>query len=97
MTVTEYEIAVAGPIGPVTRSCLPGFTSAMLPPTTVLAGTVASTDKLLKVIDLLTTHGAAPIEIWITRDQSGTSGADQADVRAMSPLRATTNSPSSRP
>lgn len=67
----DYEIQIAGPIGPVARSFLPGFTTTTVPPGTVLVGTAASPDELLSVINLLTTHGADPIEIWITGDQSG--------------------------
>ncbi len=67
----DFEIHIAGPIGPVARSFLPGFTITTVPPSVVLAGTVADPDELLRVINLLTTHGGAPIDIWITGAQSG--------------------------
>ena len=69
--MTDYEIQVAGPIGPVARSFLPGFTTTTVPASIVLAGTVASPDELLSVMNLLTTHGGAPIDIRITGAESG--------------------------
>jgi hypothetical protein len=68
--VTDYEIQVAGLVGPVARSCLPGFTCATVPRATVLAGTAASTDDLLRVINLLTAHRLTPFDIRINRDGS---------------------------
>ena len=38
--MSEYEIQVAGPIGPVAASYLPGFTTNAVPPATVLTGAV---------------------------------------------------------
>src|SRR5664279_1093323 len=52
--------------GQSARSFLPGFTTTTLSPSTVLAGTVASPEELLNVMNLLTAHGGAPIDIWIT-------------------------------
>lgn len=68
--MTAWEIRIVGPIGPVARSCLPGFTTTTLPPGSVVAGTVACPDELLRVIDVLTGHGAPPIDIWVTSDES---------------------------
>lgn len=56
----EYEIVVAGPIGPVVASCLPGFTTVQAPAATVLTGAVSCPDDLLGVINLLTAHGLTP-------------------------------------
>ena len=61
----EYEIEVAGPIGPVVASALPGFTATVVPTVTVLGGTVACPDELRSVVDVLTAHGFAPIELRI--------------------------------
>jgi hypothetical protein len=68
--VTDYEIQVTGPIGPVARSCLPGFTTRTIPPRTILAGQVAGPDQLLGLINLLIDHGADPVDIWINQDAS---------------------------
>ena len=61
----EYEIQVAGPIGPVVASALPEFTATVVPTVTVLGGTVACPDELRSVVDLLTAHGFAPIELRV--------------------------------
>ena len=61
----EYEIEVAGPIGPVVASALPGFTATVVPSVTVLGGTVACSDELRSVVDMLTAHGFAPVELRI--------------------------------
>lgn len=59
----DYEIRVAGPIGRVVASCLPGFSVTAVPPSTVLRGRVARPDELLPILDLLNTHGLAPLDI----------------------------------
>ena len=61
----EYEIQVAGPIGPVVASALPEFTATVVPTVTVLGGTVACSAELRGVIDMLTAHGFAPVELRI--------------------------------
>ena len=61
----EYEIQLAGPIGPVAASCLPGFTTSTVPPVTVLTGSVTCPDDLLGVLNLLRSHGLVPIDIRI--------------------------------
>jgi len=63
--VQDYEIRVAGPIGPAAASCLPGFSTTALPPTTVLSGDVTSPDDLHRVLNLLRAHGLTPIDIQI--------------------------------
>ena len=49
----DYEIRVAGPIGPVVASSLPGLTVTPLPTSTVISGTVTDAE-LLVVMNLLT-------------------------------------------
>jgi hypothetical protein len=61
----EYEIRVAGPVGPAAASGLPGFTTSALPRTTVLSGGVTSADDLRRVLDLLLAHGFTPFDIQI--------------------------------
>ena len=67
----EYEIEVAGPIGPVVASALPEFTAMVVPTVTVLGGTVACPDELSSIIDLLGAHGFACVELHID-PQDGT-------------------------
>ena len=78
----EYEIVVAGPIGPVVASCLPGFTTVQAPAATVLTGAVSCPDDLLGVINLLTAHGLDPTDLQITAhpaaEESGTATDRQA-------------------
>ena len=62
----DYEIRVAGPIGRVVASCLPGFSLTAVPPGTVLRGTIADADGLRRVLDLLDARGLPPIDIVIT-------------------------------
>ena len=76
----EYEIQVAGPIGPVVASALPGFTATVVPTVTVLGGTVACPDDLSSVVDLLTAHGFAPVELRVD-PQDGADDPIQAGHR----------------
>ena len=76
----EYEIQVAGPIGPVVASALPEFTATVVPTVTVLSGTVACPDELSSVVDLLTAHGFAPVELHID-PQDGTDDPILAGYR----------------
>ena len=78
----EYEIQVAGPIGPVVASALPEFTAVAVPTVTVLGGTVACPDELSSVVDLLTAHGFAPIELRVDPQD----GADDPILAGL-PLR----------
>ena len=75
----EYEIQVAGPIGPVVASALPEFTATVVPTVTVLSGTVACPDELSSVVDLLTAHGFAPIELRVD-PQDGADDPIQAGL-----------------
>ena len=59
----DYEIRVAGRIGPAAASRLPDFTSTAVPVTTILNGMMTDLDVLHRVLDLLTAHGLTPIEI----------------------------------
>ena len=63
--VQTYEIRVAGPIGPVVASSLPGLTITALPTSTVISGIVTDTE-LLSVMNLLSEHGLSPIDTLIT-------------------------------
>lgn len=65
----DYEIRVAGPIGPAAAARLTGFTTTTLPPKTVLSGTVTGPDGLLRILDLLRAHGLTPIDIQIDPDR----------------------------
>jgi len=80
--VQEYEILVAGPIGPVVASCLPGFTTVAVPTATVLTGAVASPDDLLGVINLLTAHGLEPIDIRINAHHAAKKPSTGAEGQA---------------
>ena len=64
--VQTYEIRVAGPIGPVVASSLPGLTITPLPTSTVISGTAADAEELLTVMNLLSAHGLSPIDTLIT-------------------------------
>ncbi|HEY5117371.1 MAG TPA: hypothetical protein VIJ00_17755 [Nakamurella sp.] len=77
--MSEYEIQLAGPIGPVAASCLPGFTTVAVPPATVLTGTVTCPDDLLGVLNLLSSHGLAPIDIRIDRHHPAEQPTSPAD------------------
>ena len=61
----DYEIRVAGPIGPVVASSLPGLTVTALPTSTLISGTVTDAE-LLGVMNLLREHGLTPIDTLIT-------------------------------
>ena len=76
----EYEIEVAGPIGPVVASALPGFTATAVPMVTVLGGTVACSAELRSIIDLLGAHGFACVELRVD-PQDGAADPIQAGHR----------------
>ena len=80
----EYEIQVAGPIGPVVASSLPGFSFLTVPPRTILAGTVAGPDELLGVIGLLDGHGLALTDLWLSHGHRA-GGPVPADQRSSCP------------
>lgn len=66
MTPADYQIRVAGPIGPVVASSLPELTISVLPVTTVFTGTVTNATEILAVLDVLDAHGLTPIDTLIT-------------------------------
>ncbi len=61
----DYEIRVGGPIGRVVASCLPGFSTTLVPPATVLRGRIAGPDELRRILDVLSAHGLPPLDIQI--------------------------------
>ncbi len=73
----EYEIQVAGPIGPVVASIFPRFSVIALSVSTVLSGTVADADELLSVMTFLATQGFSPFDPPITAVDGPVSTADQ--------------------
>ena len=64
-TMKEYEILIAGPIGPVAASCLPEFSSVTGPTATVLAGTVPDPDDVRAVTERLRARGLEPLAVRI--------------------------------
>jgi hypothetical protein len=69
--MSSYEIRVAGRIGPVVESILPGFaTLAIHHRTTVISGTTVDADGLFAVLSLLGSHGLTPIDTLITPSDS---------------------------
>lgn len=61
-----YEFEIAGTIGPTIADCLPEISTITETHRIVVAGTAAGPDDLHRVLDLLTAHGAAPVDIRIT-------------------------------
>lgn len=53
----EYEILVAGSIGPGAAAGLPGFTAVTTPATTLITGTAADTEALRTLLSLLRARG----------------------------------------
>ena len=78
----EYEIQVAGPIGPVVASALPGFTATAVPTVTVLGGTVGCSAELRSIIDLLGAHGFACVDPQDGADDPILAGLPLQDHRA---------------
>ena len=63
----DYEIRVAGPIGPVVASSLPAeFKVTAVPRSTMVSGTVTDSAEILIVLNLLNEHGLTPIDTLIT-------------------------------
>ena len=58
----DYEIRVAGPIGPVVASTCPRFSTTAVLVSTLLSGTVADPDELLAVMTVLAAHGFSPFD-----------------------------------
>lgn len=64
-TTREYEILVAGLVGPVAASSLLGFTAVTVPTATLLTGTVANTDELRAILRVLRAHGLAGADVRV--------------------------------
>jgi hypothetical protein len=77
-----YEFAITGRIGPVIRSCLPGFTPTVEDESTVLTGTVRCPDDLHRMLDLLGTHGLPAQEIRLTYRTDDTTPPRQSWKRS---------------
>ena len=65
--MTDYEIQVDGSVGPVTRSSLSEFAEVRVPAMTVISGTAATPDEMLKVFDLLAGAMLTVSDIRISR------------------------------
>ena len=61
-----YDFVIAGTIGPLIASCLPGLRTVAESEWTVVTGSVAGPDDLHRVLDLLDAHGIPPLDIRIT-------------------------------
>lgn len=73
----DYEIRVAGPIGPVVASIFPRFSTTAVLVSTVLSGTVADAEELLAVMTFLATQGFSPFDPTMTAVDGPVSTADQ--------------------
>ncbi|MGB8384920.1 MAG: hypothetical protein WCG47_27405 [Dermatophilaceae bacterium] len=85
-TEREYEILVAGPVGPVMVTSLPAFTTA-----TVLTGTAPDTAAVRAGIDLLRAHGLTLTDVSIDphqrTDPSANPPSPQADTHLPTPTQ----------
>ena len=83
-TDREYEILVAGPVGPVMVSSLPAaFTAA-----TVLAGTAPDAAAVRAGIDLLRAHGLTLTDVRIDPHHRTDPSANPPAAPADTPLHA---------
>ena len=82
-TAPEYEILVAGPVGPVMVASLPAFTTA-----TVLAGTAPDATALRAGIDLLRAHGLTLTDVRIDPHHRTDPSANPPAAPADTPLHA---------
>jgi len=62
--VPDYEITMAGRIGPAVASCLPGFRS-VAPPGTVLRALASNHQVVLELLGLLAGHHFTVVAIRI--------------------------------
>jgi len=62
--VPDYEITMAGRIGPAVESCLPGFRS-VVPPATVLRAVASNQGGVLKLLGMLADHHLTLIDVRI--------------------------------
>jgi hypothetical protein len=62
--VPDYEITMAGRIGPAVASCLPGFRS-VVPPATVLRAVASNQGVVLELLGMLADHHLTLIDVRI--------------------------------
>ena len=71
----DYEITIAGRIGPVVRSCFPDFSSVPVTSHSVLTGSCPGPDELRRLLDFLDARGFPPTVIHL--DQHGDATPDE--------------------
>ena len=69
-----YEITVAGRMGPVVASCLPGLRS-QVPPATVLSVLVTDQATVLQLLSMLTEHRLTLLDVRIDPAPAGATPA----------------------
>jgi len=84
-TAPEYEILVAGPVGPVMVTSLPAFTAA-----TVLTGTAPDAAAVRAGIDLLRANGLTLTDVRIDPHQRNAPSANPPAAPADTHLPAPT-------
>jgi hypothetical protein len=62
--VPDYEITIAGRIGPVVASCLPGL-RAVAAPATVLHALASNERVVPKILGMLADHHLTILDVWI--------------------------------
>ena len=70
MTVPDYEIILAGRMGPLVASCLPGLRS-QVPPATVLSVSVTDQATVLQLLSMLTEHRLTLLDVRIDPAPAG--------------------------
>lgn len=69
----DYELTIAGRIGPVIASCLPGFRS-VAPPATVLHLLVSNPAAVVEMLEVLAAHDLTPVDVRIIPHPSQPDG-----------------------
>lgn len=64
--MSDYEIRVAGRIGPLVASIFPEFRATVVADSVLLSGTVPVVENVLGVIEVLRAHGLTPIDTVVT-------------------------------
>jgi len=72
----QYELRVAGRIGPFIRSALPELTDVPVPESSVLTGTVGHLDDLRRLLDALEAHGLTSVSHRVRRREQRAPGID---------------------
>jgi hypothetical protein len=80
--VPDYQITIAGRMGPVVASCLPGL-RPITPSATVLHLLVSNRTVLLQLLKMLADHHLTPIDVRI--EPEPTSPCAPASARLGSP------------